>query len=76
MRPARGCSCDGSERGVLRKEETSWAVVGSKVEFGVGSLSWEVELGWSEEEEEDGEGFLVPVRVPQRDIVRCIIVSS
>lgn len=47
LRPARGCSWDGSGReAVSRNEETSWAVEGSKA---VGSK--EVV---DEEEEEDG----------------------
>ena len=49
-----------------RKEETSWAVFGSKgwkvVE---GAESWRA----SEEEEEESEGFRLPVSVPQNDIV-------
>lgn len=63
MRPARGWSWEGSGReGVERKEETSWAVVGSKgwkvVEEAEGS--WRVSV--------ESEGFRLPVRVPQKDM--------
>ena len=53
-------------------------MVGSKVGVWVGSLSWEGELRWSEggEEEEEGGGFLAPVRVPQRDMVSLNSVRS
>lgn len=72
FRPASGWSWEGSGReGPVRKEETSWAVEGSK---GVG---WKVSAGsWrkaedddeeDEEEEDEDEGFR-PVRESQIDM--------
>ena len=78
MRPARGWSWEGSDKEEFpRKEDTSWAVEGSKVSgwkevLEVGSAkgeSEEDEDAGEAEEEELGEGFF-PVRVPQSDISR------
>ncbi len=79
MRPARGCSCDGSGReGPVRKEETSCAVDGSKgVGRKVSAGSWrsddeEDEEDGDEDEDEEEEDFR-PVRESQIDILvsRC-----
>lgn len=71
MRPASGCSCEGSgSDSGERKEDTSAAVVGSK-----GSGSKSVEEGEEEEDEEGGEERR-PVRVSQNDDMVSVRVKN
>lgn len=71
MRPARGCSCDGSENeGPVRKDETSWPSEGSK---GVG---WARSVGEDEVVSVEVVEDFRPVNLSQIDMVRCVMAAE